>query len=378
MVPSSQKVLHRCSKYHTAEKKWKILWQELLPKASTAAQSQLNKEAARTHSKHSFLSVRTAHLTTEHTHLEDVLQEAKHALSVDARTNHFVGSRNCSKSQISAVEAKDDVYLYDDSIGCISVGMLQTSRTNMVDIHINGVKKRMMVDSGYQPSLLPAHLLQEAHGRLQTSTVRLRPYGTTELLKVIGEIEVTLCNQNGGKHRTKVYVVDGHLTEPLLGESDARALGILTIHSRGTVQNSQKRQAVEVAGIVDGLRESGVNVKTRKEEADGLTQDEKEQVKTLVAKHNEVFEGIGLLKDIEVTLSGDADVEPVAAPYRPVPLAYQAKLSEHLQELREADKIENIGPEEECTWISNVVITEKKGTGKIRMSIQGQKMRTIN
>ena len=288
---------------------------------------------------------------------------------VCGRRNHFVGSRNCSKSQITAVQAVDADYQYDDSVGCISVGMMQNSRTNMADVFVNGVKMRMMVDSGCQPSLLPVHMLQEAHGRLQSSTVRLRPYGTAELLDVIGEIDVTLRNQNGGEHGTKVYVVDGHLTEPLLGESDARALGILTIHSRGTVNEDQRAQDVEVAGIIAGLRNSGVSVKTRKEEIGELTVDEDSQIQHVVMKHSEVFEGIGLLKDVEVTMLGDPNVEPVAAPYRPVPLAYQARLSKHLQELREADKIEDVGPEEHCTWISNVVITEKKNTGKIRMSV---------
>ena len=56
------------------------------------------------------------------------------------------------------------------------------------------------------------------------------------------------------------------------------------------------------------------------------------------------------------------------ARYHPPPIAYQERLSKHLQELRESDKID-VDPKENCPWISNVVITEKKQPGQIRMNI---------
>ena len=65
----------------------------------------------------------------------------------------------------------------------------------------------------------------------------------------------------------------------------------------------------------------------------------------------------------------DPDTPPVAAPYRPVPLAYREKLSKHLQERRDNNKIEDVDPAEHCPWISNVVISEKKDKQQIRMNI---------
>ena len=59
----------------------------------------------------------------------------------------------------------------------------------------------------------------------------------------------------------------------------------------------------------------------------------------------------------------------MASPYRPVPLAYPKKLSAHLQSLREENKIEDVDPNDHCPWISNVIITEKKQKGQIRMNI---------
>ena len=88
-----------------------------------------------------------------------------------------------------------------------------------------------------------------------------------------------------------------------------------------------------------------------------------------MAYHASVFEGIGLLNDDVAKFRMDPDTPPVAAPYCPVPLAYREKLSKHLQELRGNNKIQDVDPAEHCTWISNVVISEKKDKQQIRMHI---------
>ena len=76
-----------------------------------------------------------------------------------------------------------------------------------------------------------------------------------------------------------------------------------------------------------------------------------------------------MLKDAEVNFNIDRSVTPVADSLRAVPLAYRQRLSDHLQVLRDHDKIEDIDPSEHQGWISNVVITEKKSANQIRMNI---------
>ena len=59
------------------------------------------------------------------------------------------------------------------------------------------------------------------------------------------------------------------------------------------------------------------------------------------------------------------DIQPVIQPRRRIPLHYVKPLEDHLAELLDEDVIE--GPlveEEEGTWISNLVITDKKWDGK--------------
>ena len=70
-----------------------------------------------------------------------------------------------------------------------------------------------------------------------------------------------------------------------------------------------------------------------------------------------MFSGIGLLKGEEVQFDIDPAIEPVAEAFRGVPLAYQDRLSDHLQYLRDNDKIEDVDPTNYHDWQSNVVIT---------------------
>ena len=125
----------------------------------------------------------------------------------------------------------------------------------------------------------------------------------------------------------------------------------------------------EVANIQANLQASGIPVHSTKDPELPIPPDEQARVQALIDKHPTAFSGIGLLKDEEVSFHIDQKVPPVAAPYRPIPLAYCEKLSSHLQALREENKIEDVDPHEHCPWISNVVITKKKQLGQIRMNI---------
>ena len=50
----------------------------------------------------------------------------------------------------------------------------------------------------------------------------------------------------------------------------------------------------------------------------------------------------------------------MAAPYQLVPLAYQVKLTDHLPNLRQGDKIQHVDSRTQSPWTSNVVTTKKE------------------
>ena len=154
--------------------------------------------------------------------------------------------------------------------------------------------------------------------------------------------------------------MQGHKIEPLLGDEDAKALGILTINKG--CHNPQTPDTIpptDIASITANIQAAGIQIKSQKDPDESIPVDEQTRVQNIIDKHPSAFSGIGLLKDEEVSFHIDQTVPPVASPYRPVPLAYQKKLS----------AIEDVDPNDHCPWISNVVITEKKQKRQIRMNI---------
>ncbi|KAF0287656.1 STE20-like serine/threonine-protein kinase [Amphibalanus amphitrite] len=225
----------------------------------------------------------------------------------------------------------------------MDVAQLGKTHANLARVKINGTMISFYVDSGCNKTLLPAHIYSESLGKLEHSSVKLRPYGTNSLLQVAGKLSATLENRNGARHQAVVYVINSQLAEPLLGDADAKALGILKIDANGSLAH----QADTVGGIVDSLEASGIAVKASRTENQDVSKEEQESIQKIVEKHPRAFQGVGLLKGVEVKLNVDSSVAPVAAPYRPIPLAYQERLSAHLKELREEGKIEDVGPHEE-------------------------------
>ena len=302
------------------------------------------------------------------------------------KKNHFAGSSTCKMSgTVKAISTNSDQenvpYVFKETVGWVEVVdincLKSVGQDNSVNIKIKSTDLQLFVDSGCKKTLIPMDMYTPDMGHIQPTKVKFRPYGTTSMLMGKGEVYTTLESENGAHHQTTIYMVQGHLAEPLLGDSDAKALGILAINKKGyhkheyTTPPPQGNEDPDfaIAGITKDIRTNGITVNTQKEPDEQISQEEQDRLTSLLNKHQEVFKGIGLLKGEEVKFHIDHSVPPVAASYRPVPLAYREKLSAHLQELRKEGKIEDVSPNENCPWISNVVITEKKQKNQIRMNV---------
>ena len=155
-------------------------------------------------------------------------------------------------------------------------------------------------------------------GPLQPTKARFHAYGTQTFIQVHDEIATTNSLKNGAHHTTTVYVVDGHQAEPLLGDSDVKALGILAINKKGYHALPPKKDnspEVPIAGITDTIRAAEIQLHKLKEQTDTVSAEEHRHIINLLEKHSAVFSGIGLQKF-------PPSVPPVTAPYCPIPLAY--------------------------------------------------------
>ena len=88
----------------------------------------------------------------------------------------------------------------------------------------------------------------------------------------------------------------------------------------------------------------------------------------LIAEYDDLFHGLGRLKNYEIKLLIDEDVPPVAQPHRRVPFHVRKLLGEQLRRNEEPALIERIeGP---TPWVSPVVVAPKpKSPGKVYMCV---------
>ena len=115
-----------------------------------------------------------------------------------------------------------------------------------------------------------------------------------------------LIAASGATIKTVVYIVEGHLAEPILGDEDAKALGILTINPNG-----KPTSEVAVAGITLNLRAAGSSVKTTIEAETVVPPDKQTRIQAIVDIYPSVvhrdLNTAGLLKDLKKP--GDASVK---------------------------------------------------------------------
>lgn len=86
----------------------------------------------------------------------------------------------------------------------------------------------------------------------------------------------------------------------------------------------------------------------------------------LIAKHQAVFEGIGKLKDYQLKLHIDTDVQPVSQPLRRPAFDLREKIEKKLDELLHEDIIERVGGP--TPWVNPVVVVPKPN-GEVRLCV---------
>jgi hypothetical protein len=107
--------------------------------------------------------------------------------------------------------------------------------------------------------------------------------------------------------------------------------------------------------IIRGLLTLNVN---------NVTQQADPQLAGLLRKHENLFQGTGNLKGVEVKLEKDETVPPVAQPARRIPHSMTSKVNDKLKEMRDEGIIEKV--EGATPWLSPLIAIPKK-TGDVRL-----------
>ena len=198
----------------------------------------------------------------------------------------------------------------------------------VVKCDIGGVCVDFMIDSGASYSIIDKEMWEFCKRKkivCESRKYRGKPvyaYGQKEPLSVIGEFE---CVVTVGTEETKDVIVVTEKGRPLLAYKTAKRLNLIKVGLE------VQKNFVNYVGIDENI-----------------------------------FKGVGKLKDFELSLPIDPKCVPVAQPVRRTPYQLRPKLKARLDKLLRDDIIEKVeGP---TPWVSPVVIAEK-GNDEIRLCV---------
>lgn len=201
-------------------------------------------------------------------------------------------------------------------------------------VSIGGIHMQILIDSGCQKNIIDDNSWEnmlnqgvQAENRRTDSDQRFKAYGQSSSSLSVKEVfEAMIEVQDWNKsvrQKATFYVVEGG-TQPLLGRSTAKALGVLTL---------------------------------------GLPSTQTPEISRLYTEQKRPFPK---MKGIKLCISIDKSISPVCQHARRPPLALMDKIEEKLNSLLMSDIIERV--EEYSQWVSPLV-TIVKDNGDLRLCV---------
>jgi len=225
--------------------------------------------------------------------------------------------RHVDNDQQSDGESKSD----DNSSYVFSVGNVSASKQPTTQVDIQGTKIKFIIDSGASVNLIDEKQWSSMRNRphLKQAKSKIFSYGSKTPMPILGMFDATVESNNRITVGT-FYVTSGN-GGSLLSYKSASELDLIKINVNSI--NAEKPITVD----------------------------------DLVKSHPELFNGIGKLKDFQVTLHIDKSVVPVAQPHRRIPFHIRQKVEKEIQSELAQDIIEPVtGPTE---WVSPIVTPPK-------------------
>ena len=188
-------------------------------------------------------------------------------------------------------------------------------------IKLNGVRISALIDSGAAVNIISEAVLSTLRSspQLTSANIKIFPYGSTKPLPIAGAFTCSTETEHK-KTVAKFYVMKGDSCT-LLGYNTAKELGLIKVVNSVSSPSSST--------VADELLET----------------------------YPELFQGIGKLRDFQVKLHINKDIQPTCQPHRRVPFHVRQKVEEELKKLEEEDIIEMVtGP---TPWVSPIVTPPK-------------------
>lgn len=230
-------------------------------------------------------------------------------------------------------ESTDDSDEYELFTIEISVNNVKSDRAKqpMFDVNIAGTPLTIMADSGSSINILDEQDYRKLTKQpsLEKTRVKVYPYQSDTPLPVLGKFTAPITSTRSTRNEI-FHVVKG---------------------TSGSLLSWQTSMELDLLQVVQPIKAQEVPT-----------------VDQLTNKYQDLFNGLGKLKNFQVKLHIDETVPPVAQPHRRVPFHVRKQLEEQLKRDEDLGVIERIeGP---TPWVSPIVVAPKpKSPGKIRVCV---------
>ena len=260
-----------------------------------------------------------------------VPQPRQHKCQFPKRTHPSTSIRQIQKQEEShqQTDSSEEEYIF-------TCEKMADSKMPKVTVKINDIPITMIIDTGASLDIIDEvtfhKLEQKARIQLGRTSTKLFAYGSHEQLPLLGKF-TTVVETSRKLTPACLHVVKGN-SGSLLSYKTASALDLIRVE----INTVQKNDNVLV------------------------TVDDLEQ------KYPSLFCGIGKLKNFEVKLHIDENVQPVAQAARRIPFHLRKKVSAALRDLEQQGIIEQVSVGTSTPWVSPVVIIPKPD-GTVRLCV---------
>ena len=313
-------------------------------------------------------------------------------MSIPSKSVHDNSSKTVPKQVVDIV----DVVNHNQSSGknirrSLELDTLSTTSQSKTDhpsatqifsnIDMNGVIIRGKQDTGAEINTMPSNvydqLNQKLNGKLELQPCdKIKVIGySKQSMDIVGKVSIT-CTHATMIKKVNFSVTNLVDTKVILGLQFCRAFNLVTVNCNNNC--ICKEVAVEAlnAEFPRGMYPAGstmqnkpppppvdVNIKLRP--------DCKQHILELFP---ELFEGIGTMKDAEVILDVNPDVEPVVQPPCKIPQAMVKPLKHEIDRMLELGVIQKLDINKATDWVHNLILV-RKPNGKLHVCLDP---RTIN
>ena len=240
------------------------------------------------------------------------------------RSNDKPNDKSRRRQHRQAMQIQEGARLDDSSTDSDSSDYtFSVGKTPTVDLSVNGKTVKFFVDTGASVNILDEKTAKRLDLHLEETQARVHAYGSSQPLELAGKATAAISHKQQTKQET-FFVVKSKTGGNLISSIAAQELGL--VHFAFSCQRS----------IPDA--------------------------------YPDLYEGIGMMKGLRVTLYVDNDIKPVCQPHRRIPFHMRKKVEAELQRLEDLDIIEKVeGP---TPWVSPIVVAPKpKSPDEIRLCV---------